>query len=310
MLDVTLLGCGGMMPLKNRWLTSCLLHCEGRSVLVDCGEGTQIAMKMIGARFKPIDLICFTHYHADHISGLPGLLLSMGNEGREEPVTFAGPKGLEQIVRSLCVIAPNLPFEMQFMELNEIHSFSSGALTVTPFHAQHSIECFGYRFDLPRKGKFNPEKAKQNEVPMVLWGPLRKNGEMDYEGKHYTYDMVSDGERKGIRLVYCTDSRPTETIVKNAVNADLFICEGLYDDPAKLTKVRKAGHMLYREAAEMARKADVRQLWLTHFSPALKEPEAGIDAARSVFSATECGYDGKSICLRFDDQTDSSMNRE
>ena len=98
MIDVCLLGTGGMMPLPYRWLTSLLVRYNGSSLLIDCGEGTQIAMKEKGWSFKPIDVICFTHYHADHISGLPGLLLTMGNAERTEPLTMIGPKGLERVV--------------------------------------------------------------------------------------------------------------------------------------------------------------------------------------------------------------------
>ena len=119
MLDICLLGTGGMMPLPKRWLTSLMLRYNGKSILIDCGEGTQLAVKEQGWSFNPIDVICFTHYHADHISGLPGLLLTMGNADRTEPVTMIGPKGLGRVVSSLRVIAPELPFEINFIELTE-----------------------------------------------------------------------------------------------------------------------------------------------------------------------------------------------
>ena len=119
MLDICLLGTGGMMPLQYRWLTSLLVRYNGHSVLIDCGEGTQIAMRKKALSPNPIDVICFTHFHADHISGLPGMLLNMGNADRTEPVTIIGPKGIERIVNSLRVIAPELPFSLKFIEITE-----------------------------------------------------------------------------------------------------------------------------------------------------------------------------------------------
>ena len=119
MLDVCLLGTGGMMPLPYRWLTSLMIRYEGSQLLIDCGEGTQIAAKIKGWSFKPIDVICFTHYHADHISGLPGLLLTMGNAERTEPLKLIGPRGLERVVNALRTIAPELPFPLEFRELTE-----------------------------------------------------------------------------------------------------------------------------------------------------------------------------------------------
>ena len=116
MLEVCLLGTGGMMPLPNRWLTALMTRLNGSSLLIDCGEGTQVAIREKGWSFHDIDVICFTHYHGDHISGLPGLLLSMGNAERKEPVTLIGPKGLERVVGALRTIAPELPFEIKYME--------------------------------------------------------------------------------------------------------------------------------------------------------------------------------------------------
>ncbi len=299
MLNVTMLGTGGMMPLKNRWLTSCIINSEGHSILVDCGEGTQIALKNTDCRLKPIDMICITHFHADHISGLPGFLLSMGNEGREEPVTIIGPKGIEQTVRSICVIAPNLPFEIKFAEAVGKNDLRCGSIEIVPFEVKHSTECVGYSFILPRRGKFNVEKAKMNDVPMKIWNSLQKYGEVEFEGKLYTYDMVSDGERHGIKVTYCTDTRPTGNIVKYAEHSDLFICEGLYYEPEKLDRAKKTGHMLYSEAAKLALKSGVKEMWLTHYSPAVTEPEAGIEQAKDIFPNTKCGYDGKTVTIPF-----------
>ena len=300
MLDITMLGCGGMLPQKERWLSSCMICRDGRSILIDCGEGTQIACKCAGKRIKPVELICITHFHADHISGLPGFLLSIGNEGRTEPVTIAGPKGIERVVRSLCVIAPRLPFEIKFRELSdEQNTLEMADIKISSFRADHSVRCLGYTFELRRQGKFDPEKAKDNGVPMRLWSFLQKNGEAELDGKRYTFDMVGGAARRGLKFSYCTDSRPSQIITEAVRNSDLLICEGLYYDPDKIGRAVETGHMLYSEAAEIARNAQVEQLWLTHFSPAVKEPELGIDYARDIFPFTECGSDGKSITLRF-----------
>ncbi len=302
MLNVTMLGTGGMMPLRDRWLTSCIINSEGRSILVDCGEGTQIALKNTACKFKPIDIICITHFHADHISGLPGFLLSMGNEGREEPVTIVGPKGIEQVVRSICIIAQNLPFEIHFEEAADgKNDLKCGDIEIIPFEVKHSTECLGYSFILPRKGKFNTEKARINDVPMKIWSKLQKLGKLEYEGRVYTYDMVSEGERQGIKVTYCTDTRPVPNIVKYAENSDLFICEGLYYEPEKIERARKTGHMIYSEAANLALEAGVKEMWLTHYSPAVIKPEEGISQATNIFPYTKCGYDGKTVTIPFSD---------
>ncbi len=163
MIDVCLLGTGGMMPLPNRFLTALFVRYNGRGMLIDCGEGTQITMKKRGISAKPIDVICFTHYHADHISGLPGLLLSMGNAERTEPLLMVGPKGLERVVGALRVIAPELPFEIVYRELEgEESSFAlegNPEFEIKAFRVNHNITCYGYTMSLKRQGKFNVEEA-------------------------------------------------------------------------------------------------------------------------------------------------------
>ena len=142
MLDVCLLGTGGMMPLPYRWLTSLMARYNGKSILIDCGEGTQIAMKEKGWSPKPIDIICFTHYHADHISGLPGMLLTMGNAERTEPLLMIGPKGLTKVVNALRVIAPELPFEIVCQEITEsTQSFMFDGFEIQCFRVNHNVIC-------------------------------------------------------------------------------------------------------------------------------------------------------------------------
>ena len=168
MLDICLLGTGGMQPLPYRWLTSMMARCDGSNLLIDCGEGTQIALKEKGWSPKPVDVICFTHYHADHISGLPGFLLTMGNAERTEPVLLVGPKGLERVVGALRTIAPELPFPLVFKELTEPREkFQAGPYVVDAFRVNHRVTCYGYRITIPRNGKFDvngrePRRFRRN----------------------------------------------------------------------------------------------------------------------------------------------------
>ena len=226
MLDVCLLGTGGMMPLPGRWLTSLMTRYNGNNLLIDCGEGTQVTIRQKGWSVHDIEVICFTHYHGDHISGLPGLLLSMGNSDRTEPVTLVGPKGLERVVNALRVIAPELPFEIKFVELteNNVHLSIKG-YEIDAFKVNHNVVCYGYAINIPRGGRFYVEKAMENDVPKMYWSKLQKGETIQGEdGRVFTPDMVIGGERKGIKVTYCTDTRPTKSIVENAKNSDLFIC--------------------------------------------------------------------------------------
>ena len=302
MLEVCLLGSGGMMPLPRRWLTALMTRYNGSSLLIDCGEGTQVAIKQKGWSFKPIDVVCFTHFHGDHISGLPGLLLTMGNADRTDPLTLIGPKGLERVVNSLRVIAPELPFELRFVEINGPEQvFEYNGYKITAFRVNHNVPCYGYRLDILRQGRFSPERAREQEIPLRLWNPLQKGQSIEMDGRLYTPDMVLGPPRKGITVTYTTDTRPTESIVRNAAGADLFICEGMYGESDKLDKARENKHMTFTEAACLARDAAVKEMWLTHYSPSLVRPEDYMEAVRAVFENAYPGKDGKSVDLNFEE---------
>ncbi|MCR4655848.1 MAG: ribonuclease Z [Lachnospiraceae bacterium] len=303
MLDVCLLGTGGMMPLPYRWLTSLMLRYNGASILIDCGEGTQIAMRKKGWSANPIDVICFTHYHADHISGLPGLLLSMGNAERSKPVTMIGPKGLKRVVEALRVICPELPFDIVYHELRDNpETVAFEGFCLTAFKVSHNVTCYGYSMEIKRAGRFDAERAKSLDIPLKLWSRLQKGETIDSEGRTYTPDMVLGPERKGIKLTYCTDTRPVDSIVQNAAGSDLFICEGMYGEPDSEDKAKEHKHMTFYEAADLAKRAEVKELWLTHYSPSLAYPKNYENDARRIFGNTIAAKDGRSVTLKFTEE--------
>ena len=300
MLDVCLLGTGGMMPLPNRWLTALYTRYNGSNLLIDCGEGTQIAMREAGLSPRHIDVICFTHYHGDHVAGLPGLLLGMGNADRTEPLTLVGPKGLTRVVSALRVIAPELPFEIVYKEITAPEEILElNGYQITAFRVNHNVICYGYTIDIRRAGKFDAEAAKKKEIPLQAWNPLQKGNIVEIDGKRYTPDMVMGPERKGIRVTYTTDTRPVESIVEHAKGADLFICEGMYGEKEKQDNAKKNKHMTFYEAAALAKEAEVKELWLTHFSPSLVNGKPYMQEVRSIFENSHLGKDGKTVEIDF-----------
>ena len=300
MLDVCLLGTSGMMPLPERFLTSCMVRYNGHSFLIDCGESTQTSIRMKGWSFKDIDVLMITHFHADHISGLPGMLLAMTNSGKTDPLTIVGPKGIGRVVNSLRVIAPEISFEISFIELDNYTTLNLYGLTILAFKVKHGMPCFGYTFKLNRLGKFDPEAAKRQNIPLQYWNRLQHGESID----GFTPDMVMSAPRKGLKVTYCTDTRPTESIVEYAKNSDLFICEGMYGENAEetKTKARQKKHMLMTEAANIALVANVKRLWLTHFSPSMINPKQYEKSLNKIFSNTVVGEDRMTVTLTFDEE--------
>lgn len=291
MIDICLLGTGGMMPLPERWLSSLLIRYNGNMVLIDCGEGTQIPLKLAQWGFKSIDAILLTHYHADHVAGLPGLLLTIGNSGREEPLTIMGPKGLERVIRGITVIAPELPYDLNIIELSSQESgdINIDGLIIKCIPVDHNISCLSYSVELKRPGRFDAGRAKSQNIPVSFWSRLQNGETINSDGVLYTPDMVLGEPRKGLKISYCTDTRPVPGIPEFIKGSDVFVCEGMYGDEEFFPKAVQKKHMMIREAAELSRLGDVKELWLTHFSPSMTMPEQFLEAACGIFKNTIVG---------------------
>ena len=293
------------MPLPYRRLTALMMRYNGSSLLIDCGEGTQVAIRERGWSFHDIDVVCITHFHGDHISGLPGLLLSMGNADRTEPLTIVGPKGLERTVNALRVIAPELPFEIKFIEIADaVTELNLFGYRINAFKVNHRVTCYGYSVMIDRAGKFDPEKAAANNVPMKAWSRLQKGQTVEIDGITYTQDMILGPERRGLKVTYCTDTRPVKIISEMAADADIFICEGMYGEDDKDNKAVEHKHMTFTEAAKLAAAAEPnpKEMWLTHYSPSLVNPAEYVGRMRSIFPNVIATKDLRTTTLKFIDE--------
>ena len=305
MIDLTLLGCGGNVPMPNRFLSSLFINYKGRKMLIDCGEGTQVAMKKYNCGFKTIDLILITHLHGDHIIGRIGLLQTMGNSGNTDDLTIVGPVGITDAMNAIKVLVEYLPYRVYVIE-NPKEKFSLEHdilkdIDISTIDLEHSTECIGYSLYFKRKAKFDRQKAMSNEVPQILWKKLQEQDTVIYNDKTYYSSMVLGDERKGIKLSFITDTRPTFEIPQFIYGSDLFICEGMYGDDLDISKAVKNKHMTFREAASLANAGNVDKLLLTHFSPSIEEPKDFAHNATNLFKDTIIGEDGLSLSLSYKD---------
>lgn len=302
MVNVCVLGTQGGMPMVGKFMSAVIINYGGRKILIDCGEGTQIAMRKYNCGFKTLDYILISHSHGDHTIGISGLLGTMGNSGRLEPVTIIGPKGISEIVKGLMVINKHLPYEIRVIEAgNDSFDIYEG-VTVNTLEVEHSTECIAFSLNFKRRPKFSLESAEKNNVPKKLWSLLQKGKEIEYEGKTYTPDLVLGEERRGIKLSYLTDTRPLEKITEFIRDSELFICEGNYGNDDDIDKAIKNKHMTFREAATLAKSGNCKAMIITHFSPSMENPSIYEKNAKEVFENSVIGYDGIERVLTYEEE--------
>jgi ribonuclease Z len=298
MIDVCLLGIGGMMPLPDRPLSAALVRVGGETTLFDAGEGTQVNWRLSGWPFRPTSTILLSHAHADHIAGLPGILFQIAHSGRTEPVTVYGSQWTTEVVSALLTIVGLLPYELRVVELEGGESIAlPGGLTLRTLALRHRLSCLAYAIEVARRPEFDPERARLLGVPLEHWRRLQ-DGETVAGIRP---EQVLGPARRGLKLSLITDTRYFDGLAEFVANSDLLICESMYADDDDEDQARERGHMTIRQATSVAAKAGARALWLTHFSPRVENPGQHLSFARGLFANTEIGPPGRKTTLRFED---------
>ena len=304
MPEVCLLGTGGMLPLKNRFLTSLYVEHNGKAIIIDCGEGTQVAMGMHNLKMSKAEALFITHSHADHVTGIPGLLLSIGNCSRTEPFHIYCPESCIEDIENLMSVCGCLPYEVVFhgLSADEPEEFEiqdiDPMLKINTLPLEHKIDCIGYSLTFNKKPVFSPQKAKSLGVPVEYWKTLHSGGEVQLsDGRTVKTEDVTGEQRKPVKITYTTDTLPLESIKDFAENSSLFICEGMYGDTEKKQSMNEKGHMLMQDACRLAKESNSEKLWLTHYSPAEKEPHAYEKELSKIFGNVVVSDDGQKISL-------------
>ena len=309
MIDVTLLGTSALLPLPDRALTAAVLACAGRTLLIDCGEGTQTAARKAGVSLMKCDLIALTHYHGDHIFGLPGLLQTLGVLGRTEPLALTGPQGLAEALRPLMEAAGELPYPLALLpwpegglSLNEHFPAWPALARLDAFPTCHRVPSQGYVFTLGRAGAFRPEAARALGVPVEQWRLLQNGEAVSTPEGDVTPDQVMGPARRGLKFVFTGDTAPCPALADAAAGADLMIAEATYGEDSQADEANRYGHMTFSQAGRAAAEAGVKRLWLAHFSQRMEAPEAFLPCARAHYPAAVCGRDGLRAALAFENE--------
>jgi ribonuclease Z len=296
MIEVCLLGSGGMMPLPDRPLSATAFRIDGEVILFDCGEGTQVSWRASGFSYRALGTILISHAHADHIAGLPGVLFQIAHATREEPVRIIGPAGIQPVIDGLLTVVGGLPFDLHLQTLEDGESVPLvGRAILTAIGLRHRRACLGYVIDLPRAPEFLPERARELGVPLDYWRPLQEG--MPVGG--FQPGDVTGPPRKGLRLALLTDTTTFPELADQVRGSDLLVTESTFVLDEDEQRADERGHMTMRQAAELARDANVQRLWLTHFSPKVQNPEDYAADARALFPGAEIGYSGLSTELSF-----------
>ncbi len=293
-MKVTLLGTGGAIPTLRRSLPAVALQREGDIFLFDCGEGTQVQITRAGLSPGKLCAILLTHLHGDHVTGLPGLLMTIMHQAREKPLLIFGPQGTKEFVAMFrkC-LGFNPTYDLDIREVSEGRFFSGRGFWIEAVEVDHRLRTFAFSLEeKQRPGRFFPEKARELGIPEgPSFGKLQRGETLTLpSGVLVTPDMVMGPPRKGRKFAYVTDTRPCPSVVKIAEEADLLIHEGMFASDMEEEAFKKA-HSTVAQAAQTAREARVKKLVVTHISPRYLHIGELIREARSIFPQTIIGKD-------------------
>ena len=295
------------MPLPYRHLTSVLLRRDGNLFLFDGGEGTQVSLKRLNLKWKKIDAIFVSHTHADHVTGLPGILMLSAQVDRTEPLYIYGPPKIKEYIEtSRRVLDMYINYPVVVQEISAPCVVHSGKdFYVRAFPLDHTKTCVGYTLEeLDRPGEFNPQKARELGVPCgPLWSQLQNGFEVQAsDGSTVRPEQVLGAKRSGRKFSFVTDTLFRPSIIDEVRGSDLLVCEGMFED-ALLDQAREKKHMTASQAAEIAKKADVRRMCLIQNSPRYTDKELHVllEEAQKVWPKTELSRDRMHIEIPFVD---------
>jgi len=291
-MQIIFLGTAGTIPTRFRNLPAVVLRRNGRIFLFDAGEGTQIQFIKSSISMHKISDIFISHLHGDHIGGIPGIFQSLSLQKRSNLLRIYGPKGIMAYISAILdTMNFGLTFPLDVIEISSGIILEENEFYVECTPGEHKIEVVSYGFfEKPRPGKFYPEKAKELDVPERLWKNLQRGEEITIKNRVIKPSDVLGPQRPGRKVVYAIDTRPCENILTLSRNADILIHDGMFASDL-YEKAIEAGHSTALEAAEFAKKAEVKKLFLIHISSRYLNPDTLLNEAQKVFPNTEIAND-------------------
>lgn len=292
-MELVFLGTSGCVPTRERGLSSILLDYLNEYLLFDCGEGTQRQMRIAGINFMRIDKVFVTHLHADHFLGLGGMIQSMDFLERTRPLEIYGPRGTKDTMSHMLSMGT---FKLDSLEVR-VHEIDEGVVlkgdryTISCARTIHTSHSLAYCFEEDPKRKFLKEKALSLGIPEGrLFSRLQRGEAIELKGKKITPDQVLSDPIHGRKIVYTGDTRVCKSVIEMAKNADILIHDGTYSHE-DIESIKKADHSTAKQAADVAKKANVKRLYLTHISQRYPDAKPLEREAREVFKESYVAED-------------------